>query len=271
MINSSLITNLLKAILGQTYPLGSSSGNNQAYICLGYSVSLGSNGDISSFEEPAANLGYKRYLIGAYQSTGNIGTLVNKCSIANGQATNTDTLYFDEALADWTEEGHKLKYFGIANSASGTPVAYGYIVDPLNPNVHTELEVKAHQVPIIRQSQLQLSIKDLTEIPTEDYTLTISYFDATSGQDVQIYTAKATTTAIGVTKNNVLYSQVVLTEVTQVQQSTLSPVPVTFDQGQVIYIQTLAQVADKGTLVPVLDASQLTMTNVKVMVQTAQA
>ncbi len=183
MINSSIKTNFLNLLVGNASSMSGSFGT--AYICLGYDVLEDPvTGDISRFDEPTA--GYHRYLIG------NSGqSLTQKISVTRGVATNKDTLYFDEAEADWTTEDHKLKYFGIASSDDSLPFAYGHIVDQSGTPI--ELEVKIHQVPIIKAGQLTLAITDKEELPVKTYYIKV--FTETAGSYTQIAKMTVKTTA----------------------------------------------------------------------------
>jgi len=238
MINASIVNTLLKVILGQTYPLGSDyRTSNRAYICLGSSITFTESGDIQHMEEPSAASGYSRYLIGAYSYEGNPGSLVNKCSVTNGEAYNTDTLYFDEAKEDWPT----IYYFGIANGLNSEPVAYGYIVD--DNGVRTTLSVRNGQVPIIRKNQLQLAIQDLETVPSTKYN-----FDAYFEELTHIYTGTIKTTNIVKSQNSVLYSQVIITDLNPdaISQTTL-------EEGQILFIPALQQSVDEDIKVQIYD------------------
>jgi len=165
MINTNIKNNFLNLLVGNANSM--SGVGSTAYICLAYDVQVDGNGNISRFDEPTK--GYSRYLIGNYSQS-----LTQKITVNSGVASNKDTLYFDEAEADWTTADHKLKYFGIANSNSSSvlPFAYGHIVDPETGDP-IELDVRIHQVPIIKKNQLTLSITDAEELPTKTYYINL--------------------------------------------------------------------------------------------------
>ncbi len=268
MINGSIINNLLKSILGTKNPINTDSRtNNVGYICLGYEITKTADNDIETFIEPddiIENSGYHRYLIGAYDyNSGTTSRLANKVEVQGGEAYNTDTLYFDEALKDWTTDERKIRYFGIANSATATPIAYGYIIN--DQGEHITLDVKQGQVPIIRKEQLQLSIQDLEDLPTKDYFAKVSYQAEGAPTPTILYKLKLKTTNIEKVVNNILYTQVVITNLEVINEQGVVTV-VTLNEGDVLFIANIRQIVDQETLVNFYDNNLTIYPEVKIQV-----
>lgn len=236
MINASKIKILLQSILGQIAPLGSGFTTiNEAYLCLGYNVTINTSGDISSFEEPEAEKGYKRYLIGSSTNDIHPEVLVDKCVINKNQAYNIDTIYFDTALADWTTESKTIKYFGIANSINGLPVAYGYLVNGNDQPI--ELQIKKDQTAIIRPEQLKLAIDDLNPLPTKTY-----YMDIKSNDDTEIYSGIIKSTTIANMVDNINYSQVIILDLFERDPEAKSYINI--NSGDILFIPSLNIIVD---------------------------
>lgn len=174
MIKQELKQNFLANLLGMSNKTArgysySSYGSVTAYVALATNVSTTSAGVIQIYEPYGSGItegktGYKRYQIGS-----SANTEANKMEIKDLVATNTDTLYFDEALADW---GAPIKFFAIVSGSTCTgaimtdALAYGEIVDEDgNP---TEITVYKNQLPILRKGQLRVS---LTETEATQYTV----------------------------------------------------------------------------------------------------
>ena len=154
MIKNSIKTAFLKVISGYS----SESFSKANYIALAKYV------DDNTFEEiPLTNggekTGYKRYSISGHLKT-------------DGEdITNKDTLYFDEATADWPLPAN---YFVLTtntfnpdepssvqnyHSNPAYVVAWGEIVDTYgNPK---SIEVEKEQLPIIRANQLRISLSEV--------------------------------------------------------------------------------------------------------------
>lgn len=179
MIAQFVKDNILKNITGLSRKTArgdyNSSYDNSSYTVPTY-IGLASeittlDGNVSAAVEPNTDTtqgkddtGYKRFKI----SDGNSAS--SAVQLKNGVVINQDTLYFDEAIADYDVEP---KYYFLTNTASGNYdkiYAWGEIVDEYgNP---TALKVKKNSLPIMRKGQLKIS---LTETEKPKYTLTLNY------------------------------------------------------------------------------------------------
>lgn len=156
------------------------------------------DGNVSAAIEPntdvtqgKADTGYKRFRI----SDGNSSN--SAVQLKDGVVINQDTLYFDEAIADYDVEP---KYYFLAGTATGgynQIYAWGEIVDEYgNP---TTLKVKKNSLPIMRKSQLKIS---LTETEKPKYTLTLNY-DGTEESIANLYCIPGLATQY--TKDDIIY------------------------------------------------------------------
>lgn len=181
MISQTAKNNILKNLAGIQHvtPRGtiyySNDNNVDTYVGLAEDLNI-VDGDVTGLTEPSASTGYKRYQIA--QS----GTKAAKVSLADGMISNTDTLYFDEAVIDYDRQP---KYYFITGSATNGSAkdifAWGEIVDEYgNPTV---LNVKKNSLPIMRKGQLKIS---LTETEKPKYTLTLNY-NGTEEQVANLY------------------------------------------------------------------------------------
>jgi hypothetical protein len=113
MINQSAKSAFLKIIGG----VDSVSITKSNYIALAYDV-VTATGEISEVPETkviggvSKSTGYKRYAISGKVTYKSEGSYV----------TNSETLYFSEALTDWTgnTENDQIKYFALMYSNSST-------------------------------------------------------------------------------------------------------------------------------------------------------
>lgn len=225
MINGSIKNDFLALLVGNSNQMIT---GGMAYICLGYDVATDANDNITRFDEPTQ--GYSRYMIGYYNQS-----YTKKIDIAGGVASNKDTLYFDEAEADWTTEDHKLKYFGIAFSETGLPIAYGHIIDP-STQQPTELSVLAHQVPIIKKGQLTLSITDKEELPFDTYYVKVFKII----EDVQQVITEVGKMVVKTTARYISNKD----QVAAIAVESISPYVVNLSVGENYLIQNIKQIAD---------------------------
>ena len=155
MINQSAKSAFLKIIGG----VDSVSITKSNYIALAYDV-VTATGEISEVPETkviggvSKSTGYKRYAISGRVTYKSEGSYV----------TNSETLYFSEALTDWTgnTDNDQIKYFALMYSNSSTnksAIAWGEITDQYGNPI--ALSVKAEQLPIIRANQLRITLKEV--------------------------------------------------------------------------------------------------------------
>ena len=145
MICRAYLQRLMNTLLGN-----GGSSNFTPYIALfKLDPTVSSGGYFVMSGEPETGKGYQRYVYSYALDTSVQDTIV---------AYNTNTIYFDEATADWTSDA-ALKYFGLCESKTSTNCfAYGELLDgDGNP---TTILVNKGQLPIIRKNMLKIQFSE---------------------------------------------------------------------------------------------------------------
>lgn len=145
MICRAYLQKLMNTLLGS----GSSSSFTPYIALFKLDPTLNSSGYYVMSGEPETGKGYQRYAYSYALNTTVQDTIV---------AYNTNTIYFDEATADWTGDA-PLKYFGLCeNKTSTNCFAYGELLDgDGNP---TTILVNKGQLPIIRKNMLKIQFSE---------------------------------------------------------------------------------------------------------------
>jgi hypothetical protein len=145
MICRAYLQKLMKTLLGN----GSSSSFTPYIALFKLDPTLNSSGYYVMSGEPETSKGYQRYVYSYTFDTTVQDTIV---------AYNTNTIYFDEATADWTSDA-ALKYFGLCESSTASNCfAYGELLDgDGNP---TTILVNKGQLPIIRKNMLKIQFSE---------------------------------------------------------------------------------------------------------------
>lgn len=113
------------------------SGGN-AFVGLSYTKPTR---DSTNVNEPAANTGYERVLLGSYNQS---LTFKMKAPV-DAETTNKDEIHFNEALIDYPQPvTHYLIYVG------NHLVMYGELTEPIQPIENS--------VPMVRKEELKLTI-----------------------------------------------------------------------------------------------------------------